>query len=432
MEEIELEQEYKIDKDRLYNYYTRIRNKSQHEPPIKTVAKFLINQSIGKSVIEVLNILRFYEDKLEIGKEILDFAFEWIRAQKIRLEYKKYLIRAQYPSNDFKLAIDDCISLFFLMFYTHIRNMLKKDIKEHEVSALFEIFFSSYDAKNLIIEEILTNHKAKAPTFHEGNKRIDTKIITLRSGLSQIIVKDYERVLFSRKEERQKKEMKDATIYSTVKKEITEFSGARLERIIKTYCIKKHEIGTKEIESSAMNFLNSYFMFGKFYKYEEFKDILIKSLAEYMHSGLTEKFKKSNNIDELKEIISNALIDFRTIHKIEVLDGAAWVNDLNPVLKKIVFNFIDNLLEPIKSEPEKIQIEYEEIKQVEAVDIKNGTSQDDINFNELFDLNLEIEEFRQKLEETLKESNLGLIEKRNLIRKKVQEFTMQKRKLNLR
>jgi len=123
---------------------------------------------------------------------------------------------------------------------------------------------------------------------------------------------------------------------------------------------------------------------------------------------------------------------FRTIHKIEVLDGAAWVNDLNPVLKKIVFNFIDNLLEPIKSEPEKIQIEYEEVKQVKALDIKNETPQDDINFIDIFDLNLEIEEFRQKLEETLKESNLSLIEKRNLIRKKVQEFTMQKRKVYLR
>jgi len=232
-----IEQMYKIDKDRLYNYYCRIRNKFQNEPPIRSIAKFLTEQSIGSSIDDISNVLKYFEDKLENKKEIIDLAYEWIRGQKIRLEYKKYLIRAQYPDNKLNLAIDDCISYFFLDFDKHIRKLLEKDINEYEISALLEIFFSPYETETFKIEEVIAHHKDKVPTFFEGNKRLDTRIITLRSGLSQIIIKDYEKVLLSRKEEKQKKEMKDVSSFTSFKEEIIEFTGARLERLIKTYCI---------------------------------------------------------------------------------------------------------------------------------------------------------------------------------------------------
>jgi len=100
MEEAKLEIVYKIDKERLLNYYNRIKNQNKEALLIGNITTFLNNQSIGSSYEEVFNTLKFFEDKLAKGKGLLDLAFEWIRAHKIRLEYKKYLIRAQYPNND--------------------------------------------------------------------------------------------------------------------------------------------------------------------------------------------------------------------------------------------------------------------------------------------------------------------------------------------
>jgi hypothetical protein len=339
MEEIKFEQVYKIDKARLYNYYERIKNQFSFLDPLKIIAKFLNNQSIGETIDDTSSILNHYKGKIK--KKILDFAFEWIRAQKIRLEYKKYLIRAQY--SNFKLAVDDCIFLFFLNYDNYMRKLLKNNIKEYEISALYEIFFATFEAKNFNVSQILEKHKNKVPTIFKENQRIDTKIMTLRVGLSEIIKKDYEGVLSSRKEEKQMKDLTPTQYFTPKKKIVFEFNGTLLERLIKTYCFDKKKIRSIEIENAVSQFLHSYFRFGKFYKYEEFKDILIQSLADYINSGLTEKMRKPSSLDVLKKLISNVLTEFRSIHKIKELDGAAWVNDLKPVLKGFALRFVENL-----------------------------------------------------------------------------------------
>ena len=190
MEETDLKQIYKIEKDRLYKIYERFKSQFSNLPQTQIVAKFLINQSIGTSFEEILNILKYFKDSIIEGRNILDFAFEWIRAQKIYLEYKKYLGKAEYPKDNLNLAIDDCISLFFLKYDEYIRRLLKEDVKEFEISALYEIFFSPYDTKNLNIEEIIGKYNIKVPTVFFGVNRVITNIITIRSGLSQIIEHD--------------------------------------------------------------------------------------------------------------------------------------------------------------------------------------------------------------------------------------------------
>ena len=142
MEEIDFNQLYNIEKDKILRYYERIKNQYKFSDPIDIVSKFLVNQSIGSNFTDVHNTLAYFHDKLANGKELLDLAFEWIRAQKIRLEYKKYIIRAQYPNNNMSLAVDDCIFKFFLQYDKYIRNLLKIDVREHNFSALYEIFFS--------------------------------------------------------------------------------------------------------------------------------------------------------------------------------------------------------------------------------------------------------------------------------------------------
>ena len=201
MENVNIEEIYKIEKDKLLGYYNRIKNQFKLLEPTQIITKFLIDRSIG-SKDDVYDTLLYFKDKLADGKELLDLAFEWIRAQKIRLEYKKYLIRAQYPHNNLSLAVDDCIFKFFLEYDKYIRNLLKEDIREYNLSALYEIFFSPYESKNLNIQDILERHIDKVPTHHHEMEKINTNIIVLRSGLSIIIVKDYEDVLFARKEEK--------------------------------------------------------------------------------------------------------------------------------------------------------------------------------------------------------------------------------------
>lgn len=208
MEELDFEQVYNIEKDKILRYYERLKNLFKNLSPIQLTARFLVNQSTGTDYKEVYNTLIYFRDKIAGGRELLDFAFEWIRAQKIRLEYKKYLVRAQYPFNNLSLAVDDCIFRFFLKYDKYIRKILKEDIREYNFSALYEIFFSPYDSKNLNIKDILERHIDKVPTHFQGLEKLNTNIIVLRSGLSVIIVKDYENVLFARKEEKMRKELK--------------------------------------------------------------------------------------------------------------------------------------------------------------------------------------------------------------------------------
>ena len=205
MEESKLEDKYKIDRKRLNNYYERIENQSQSLEQIQIISNFLHHQGVALSDKNILTILRYFENKLNSTKTLIDFAFEWIRAHKIRLEYKKYLIRAQYPVGHLALAIDDCIYLFFLEYDKYIRYLLKEDIREYEISILYHIFFSSFDTKDIDLHISLDWYRCKVPTHFNGIKKIDTSIATIRSGFSLIIVKDYESVIYSRNEAFKKK-----------------------------------------------------------------------------------------------------------------------------------------------------------------------------------------------------------------------------------
>jgi hypothetical protein len=236
MEDMEFESRYKIDKERLSKYYERIKNNGKERGSIDHITNFLINQSISSSFEEVFDTLKYYEDKIVEGRGLLDLAFEWIRAQKIRLEYKKYLIRAQYPTNDLCLAVDDCLYRFFLSYDEYIRNLFKKDIREHNFSALYEIFFNTFDEKSLIIEDIVQKHIHNIPSHYYGSNKINTNVMTLRQGLSNIIVKDYVNVLSARKEE----EVSNSIPVS--KKIIDESEDSNLEKIIKI----KNEITEKK------------------------------------------------------------------------------------------------------------------------------------------------------------------------------------------
>jgi len=345
MEEIDFNQLYKIEKDKILRYYERIKNQYKFSNPIDIVSKFLVNQSIGSSFKDVQDTLNYFNDKLANRKELLDLAIEWIRAQKIRLEYKKYLIRAQYPNNNMSLAVDDCLFKFFLQYDKYMRNLLKEDIREHNFSALYEIFFSPYESKNLNIKDILERHIDNVPThFQDDLEKLNTNIIILRSGLSIIIVKDYVNVLQSRKEEKLKKEQKFAKQKMEKLQQENNFEGLLLERQIKAYCISKKEISDKEIENAVSQFLSSYFKFGTLYSFEDFKELLIQNLADDIYSGLTERLKRKNTIANIKYLILNVIALFRKIHQRKKLDGMAWKNDLLLYLTTFAIKFINNLL----------------------------------------------------------------------------------------
>jgi len=420
MEVEELKIAYQIDKERLTSYFKRIENRFKDLEPIQVVGKFINNQGIGTSLEEVLEVLNHYNNFLTGGKSSLDFAFEWIRAHKIRVEYKKYLIRAQYPTS--QLAIDDCIYLFFLKYDKYIRQLLNEQIPEYEISALYELFFSQF-GKIIKIDSIIERLKVLVPTVNEGDHKVNLNILTLRAGLSQIIDKDYESVLSSREEEKKKKDVKAPNHFKKMNEDIPfDFGGGGIERKLRTYCFNKEELRIKEIESAISQFLNPYFKFGKFYNYNDFKDKLIDSLTEAISSGLTDKVKERCQELCIKESISNSLENFRAHHKIKVLDGLAWSVDLKKVLTSILKNFVDNLFSEEKGKDiyqptlplAKVEEDIEELPEV--------------NFSAIFDINLEIEDYRAKLEALLKDSKMGRIEKTMLIRTKVQELQMVKRK----
>jgi hypothetical protein len=341
MECIEYENRYKIDKERLISYYNRIKRQVKDQDQLSMVTKFLVNQSIGSSYDDIYGILLYFKDKIINGKSLLDFAIEWIRAQKIRLEYKKYLIRAQYPQNDLALAIDDCIFRFFLDIDKYLRTLIKKNIQEYSFSALYEIFFSPYDTKNLNIDDILLRHMHNVPTHFQGSNKISVNIIILRSALSNLIVKDYEDVLFSRKEEEAIKFNQINENIKPKKKIIYEFNGSLLERMIKTYCINKKQIFPSEIEKAVSQFLSSYLRFGSFYKITEFKDKMTNCFAEDIICGLTDNKKNLLQKNHLKSTISSALMEFSKLNCDLELDGLALKNDLTPILKEIVIRLID-------------------------------------------------------------------------------------------
>ncbi len=343
MEEIDFNQLYKIEKDKVLRYYERIRNQFRFSDPIKIVSKFLVNQSIGSSFKDVHDTLTYFNDKLANRKELLDLAIEWIRAQKIRLEYKKYLIRAQYPNDSMSLAVDDCLFKFFLQYDKYMRSLLSSDIREHNFSALYEIFFSPYETKNLNIQDILERHIDNVPTHFQDMEKLNTNIMILRSGLSVIIVKDYVKILQSREEEKLKKEQKFAKQKKDDIQSKNNFEGLLIERMIKTYCISKKEISEREIENAVSQFLSSYFKFGTLYSFEDFKELLIQNFAEDIYSGLTDRLKQKNTIENIKYLILNVVTIFRKTHTARKLDGLAWKRDLTDFLTTFVIKFISTM-----------------------------------------------------------------------------------------
>ena len=423
MEVEDLEVAYQIDKKRLTSYYERILNQSRDLEPIQVVSKFINNQGIGSTLEQVLDVVRHYNRLLGEEKQVLDFAFEWIRAQKIRVEYKKYLIRAQYPNT--QLAIDDCIYLFFLKYDTYLRQLLNPKILEYEISTLYEIFFSQF-GKLINLDSILEKFKDVVPTVYEGDHKLNSNIITLRSGLSQIILKDYDGVLYSRNEEKKKKVVEVPKQFVQPNK-IDEgipfdFGGTGIERKLKTYCFNKEELSEKDFESAISEFLSPYFKFGKFYNYNDFKDKLNDSLTGAISCGLTDKVKQTCPESNIKELVSTGLEKFRSRHKIKVLDGMAWTLDLKKVLVSILKKFTDGIF--------KKEREGDIYKPVISgpIDTKDTEELPSVDFSAIFDINLEIEDYRVKLEDLLKDSKMGMVEKRMLIRTKVQEFLMVKRK----
>jgi hypothetical protein len=51
-----------------------------------------------------------------------------------------------------------------------------------------------------------------------------------------------------------------------------------------------------------------------------------------------------------------------------------------------------------------------------------------VDFDSIFDLNLSVEEYSEKLQDLLDNSGLGIVEKRKQFRQKVQEFKDEKRR----
>ncbi len=324
----------KVDKERLLRYYERIESQSSSLNPIEIIAEFLVNQSIRPSTLEVAEIINYYKNNIIREKKVLDIALEWIRAYHFRSEYKKHLIKEQYT--DYNTAIDDCISLFFLDYDNYIRKIFKKDMKEFEYSALYEILFSPFDRESLNINEILENYRTKVPTIFDDDERISTNLFTLRSGLSEIIQNDYNEV-------NKAKNSKILRQKTSIDPKQVVFNGTMIERLIKLYCFNKNEIQKRELKMSIKQLLSSYFQFSIIYRFEEFEELLVKNLADYIYSGLTEEFKKVNPKEPIESQISIILSRYKNSIKIRELDGSAWINELKDVLEKFLSEFFKNL-----------------------------------------------------------------------------------------
>ncbi len=337
MEKKNFEHALKIDKKRLLSYYERIKSQSNSLTPVEIIAEFLVNQSIRNSTLEVVEIINYYKSKIINEKQVLDLAFEWIRAHQFRSEYKKHLIKEQYT--DYHTAIDDCISLFFLEYDEYIRNIFKKDMKEFEFSALYEIFFSPFDKDSLWLNEILEKNKVNVPTIFYNNKKINTNLFTIRSGLSEIIQNDYNEVAVS-KSKNLTRTMRQKNFIHPKK---TIFDGTMIERLIKFYCFNKNKIQKRELEMSIEQFLSSYFQIGVIYRFEEFEETLIKNLVDHIYSGLTEEFKNIKTIETLKSDIFSTLSQYKSSNKIKKLDGSAWIKDLKNILEHFLNEFLKTL-----------------------------------------------------------------------------------------
>jgi hypothetical protein len=334
MEEIKFSKLYNFDKQRLHSNFERIQNLYKDLNSIEIIAKFLFNQSIGGSISEISDVLNYFQEKLSKDKTLLDFAFEWIRAYKIRLEYKKYINLSSYST--YNIALDDTIFVFFLRYDEYLRTIFKNTMPEYEFSTLYRIFFTPKQSNPINITTLLEKNKKKVPTIVIDGERIDTKIFTLREGLSEMIKEDFHEGLPS--------DIKIIKYGKEAEKNDLEkdFDGTMIERLIKFYCFQKREIDTKEFTMAINQFLSSYFQFGTFYEFNEFKVKLISSFINYISSGLTEDYK-DYPIENLKNELSSLLEDFGNRLKQVRLKGKAWTEDLKPLLQYSIEKFVEQL-----------------------------------------------------------------------------------------
>ncbi|MHA2184847.1 MAG: hypothetical protein ACXAAI_07585 [Promethearchaeota archaeon] len=331
MEEIKFKQLFYIDKERLIWNYQRINRMFKNLGSIEIMAKFLINQSVGFSPERIIEILNYFKPKIKEDKTLLDFAFEWIRANRIRFDYKKFINLDVYE--DPNSAIDDTIFLFFLDYDNHLREILISDVSELEICALYEIFFNPNEVDSSNMETYLAKNQLRVHTVFKGGEKIDTCIFTLREGLSSMIKKDYNDLHPS------KVKIKSEPPNSVEEKStpVLEFDGTMLERLIKSYCFNKQRINERELENSISRLLSSYFRFGQFYRFEDFKVDLTHNLATCICSGLTANHKYNS----MHNLIASRLRNYEKAVEQQKLDGLAWIKDLKPILKKIILRFVD-------------------------------------------------------------------------------------------
>ena len=292
MEKIKSKQMFKLDEERLLRNYERINRMFKNSEDVEIIAKFLINQSIGISLEQLKDILNYYKPKLSNNKTLLDLAFEWVRANKIRYDYKKFINLATYEDVD--SVIDDTIFHFFLDYDKYIREFFIKDLSENEICALYEIFFNPNQVDSTNLDTFLSRNEVKVHTIFEDKEKINTNIFTLREGLSSMINKDYSDLFPSKdqiKGERQETTIKPSS-------NITNFDGTMLERLIKSYSFNKRKIVERELENSISSFLSSFLKFGQIYKYEDFKNNLMQDLTDSLIAGLPENHK----LDSLNNI----------------------------------------------------------------------------------------------------------------------------------
>ncbi|MFX0052055.1 MAG: hypothetical protein ACFE75_04700 [Candidatus Hodarchaeota archaeon] len=333
MEKIKFKKAFKIDDERLLWNYKRINRMFKNSDHIEIITKFLINQSVGFSPDRIIDILNYYKPLISKNKTMLDFAFEWVRANKIRFDYKKFINLATYE--DPNSAIDDTIFLFFLDYDKYIREFFIKNISEIEICALYEIFFNPNQVESTNMDVFLRKNELRVHTIFEGKEKVNTNIFTLREGLSSMIKKDYNELHLSKVQIKSEKQKAKFKTLSTIKK----FDGTMLERLIKSYCFNKRKIVERELENSISSFLSSFLKFGQFYKYEDFKDKLIKNIIDSFHAGLPENHK----LHSLDILICDILSNFEKNFENQKLDGSAWIKDLSPILKEVVIKFVEML-----------------------------------------------------------------------------------------
>ena len=63
---------------------------------------------------------------------------------------------------------------------------------------------------------------------------------------------------------------------------------------------------------------------------------------------------------------------------------------------------------------------------------KNVNKDMSIDYDSVFDTNLSVDEYTEKLDEMLKKNRVGIVERRKIIRQKVQEFKDAKRVRDVR